>query len=229
MWVNVPTFLVGNLGWDSVELSEEHLRSCEKFFTFRLKRIYSREASQMTHSKKDSHESDPNRETFPSASDVAIVESRFADGMSVQDIVETFTGWNFRLSEATFRKYVQLGLLPRSVRVRRQARQRGSVGLYPASVVSQLLEIRQLMSEGFTIDEIQRDFFFARGDIDWFEKHFEGVLVAMERAIGEHEHVDAKTVAAFDRVKQLGRELMTSIEGLESQLTLLARMKRARI
>ena len=37
------------------------------------------------------------------------------------------------LSEATFRKYVQLGLLPRSVRVGRKGKHRGSQGLYPAS------------------------------------------------------------------------------------------------
>jgi hypothetical protein len=70
------------------------------------------------------------------------IEQAHADGMSVQQIVETFTARGSRLSEATFRKYVQLGLLPRSVRVGRKGKHRGSQGLYPATAVRQIDHIR---------------------------------------------------------------------------------------
>lgn len=41
------------------------------------------------------------------------LERVHAEGMSVQQIVDAFTARGSRLTEATFRKYVQLGLLPR--------------------------------------------------------------------------------------------------------------------
>ena len=43
-----------------------------------------------------------------------------------------------RLSEATFRKYVQAGLLPRSKRVGRKGKHRGSQGLYPVEAVRRI-------------------------------------------------------------------------------------------
>ena len=55
----------------------------------------------------------------------------YPDGLSTQQIVELFAVEGERLSEATFRKYVQLGLLPRSVRVGRKGKHRGSQGRYP--------------------------------------------------------------------------------------------------
>jgi hypothetical protein len=51
--------------------------------------------------------------------------------MSVQQIVATVTGKGDKLTEPTFRKYVQLGLLPRSVRVGRKGKHRGSQGPLP--------------------------------------------------------------------------------------------------
>ena len=52
-------------------------------------------------------------------------------------IVEAFTDAGVRLSEATFRKWVQLGLLPRSRRVGRKGKHQGSLGLYPDNPWSQ--------------------------------------------------------------------------------------------
>src|SRR6185503_10502168 len=61
------------------------------------------------------------------------LESAHPEGLSVQQIVEAFAAHGEKLTEATFRKYVQLGLLPRSVRVARKGKRRGSQGLYPAA------------------------------------------------------------------------------------------------
>ena len=70
------------------------------------------------------------------------LERSHPSGMSVQQIVDACAAQGERLTEATFRKYVQLGLLPRSVRVGKKGKHRGSQGLYPASVVGQLQRIR---------------------------------------------------------------------------------------
>ncbi|MGB5414867.1 MAG: hypothetical protein WBN01_09515, partial [Polyangiales bacterium] len=59
---------------------------------------------------------EPEARTW-SDEELATIEGAHVEGMSVQQIVETFTARGSRLTEATFRKYVQLGLLPRSVRV----------------------------------------------------------------------------------------------------------------
>ncbi|HEY6879652.1 MAG TPA: hypothetical protein VI299_16610, partial [Polyangiales bacterium] len=70
------------------------------------------------------------------------LEQAHPTGMSVQQIVAAVGSMGEKLTEATFRKYVQLGLLPRSVRVGRKGKHQGSQGLYPVSVVRQLQQIR---------------------------------------------------------------------------------------
>ena len=77
-------------------------------------------------------------------------------GLTSAEILDVFARHDVQLSEATLRKYVQLGLLPRSVRVGRKGKHQGSQGVYPVSVVRQILRIKQMMSESYTIDQIQR-------------------------------------------------------------------------
>ena len=101
-------------------------------------------------------------------------------GLSTQEIVEIFAARGERLSEATFRKYVQQGLLPRSVRVGRKGKHRGSQGRYPASVVRQIEAVRALMAQGFTIQDIQREFLCVRSDIDALSR----LRVASDRHAG---------------------------------------------
>ena len=88
------------------------------------------------------------RHTTPwTEDDLQKIEAENPKGMTVQQIVEAFTAQGERLTEATFRKYVQLGLLPRSVRVGRKGKHRGSQGLYPATAVRQIDHIRRLMAQ----------------------------------------------------------------------------------
>lgn len=58
------------------------------------------------------------------------------------------------LSEATLRKYVQLGLLPRSRRVGQKGKHRGSRGIYPVEVIRRVDEIRRAMENGETLEEL---------------------------------------------------------------------------
>jgi hypothetical protein len=57
-----------------------------------------------------------------------------------------------------FRKYVQQGLLPRSRRVGRKGKNKGSLGLYPAKTVRRIDHVKRLMGEGYTIEQIQAQF-----------------------------------------------------------------------
>ena len=80
--------------------------------------------------------------------DLADLEKTYPEGMTAAQVVELFKSRGIKLSEATFRKYVQLGLLPRSRRVGRKGKHRGSMGLYPATIARRVNDIRRLMADG---------------------------------------------------------------------------------
>ncbi len=157
------------------------------------------------------------------------VEQLHPDGMTVQEIVDTCSRRGVRLTEATFRKYVQLGLLPRSVRVARKGKRRGSLGLYPVSAIRQLQHIRRLMDQGCTMDEIQRDFLFVRGDIDALERRLERVYQAFDRAFADRDRRsgDSNGAAELSDAKDMGQQLLNRLNAIERRLTLRARMDRA--
>ena len=158
------------------------------------------------------------------------VEREHPKGMTVQEIVEAFAQRGERLSEATFRKYVQLGLLPRSVRMGRKGKHRGSQGFYPATTVRQLDHIRRLMSQGFTIEEIQKEFLFVRGDIEALSRQIERIHSAMEVAVRGAKTAqtgDSNLDGALSEVRSLGDALLGKLRTIERRLAMRARMERA--
>ena len=94
------------------------------------------------------------------------IERAWPDGMTSRQIVDVFETRGIRFSEATLRKYVQLGLLPRSVRVGRKGKHRGSCGLYPSHVIRRVNVVKGMMAEDRTIEEIQRSFARFKDDIE---------------------------------------------------------------
>ena len=91
---------------------------------------------------------------FLSDAELRAIEDAYPNGITAVQIVEVFTGRGMKLSEASFRKYVQLGLLPRSRRVGRKGKHRGSLGVYPAKTVRRINTVKRLMAEGHTIEAI---------------------------------------------------------------------------
>jgi len=57
------------------------------------------------------------------------IEGTYPHGITAVQIVDAFTSRGIKFSEASFRKYVQQGLLPRSRRVGRKGKHRGSLGV----------------------------------------------------------------------------------------------------
>ena len=158
-------------------------------------------------------------------SEFAALDESFPEGMSVQQIVATVTGKGDKLTEPTFRKYVQLGLLPRSVRVGRKGKHRGSQGLYPTTVVRQIVQIRRLMAEGFTMEEIQSEFLFVRGDIEALVQKLEHVFSALEGS--SRTHADEMVARSIKEARSLSKDLVTKLEAVERRLSMRARMSRA--
>jgi DNA-binding transcriptional MerR regulator len=128
------------------------------------------------------------------------IEREFATGLSARTILEIFRPKGVRLSEGTFRKYVQAGLLPRSRRVGRKGKHRGSQGVYPVGAVRRINAIKKMMAEGFTLEDIRRSFVFFKNHIDQVERGLVEVLEAFQAELSDRP-------LARDRRKQLEHEL----------------------
>lgn len=124
--------------------------------------------------------------SYFSEEEIKKIEKLFSDGITSNQIIDIFSQRGAKLSEPTFRKYVQLGLLPRSIRVGRKGKYQGSRGLYPVSVVRRINDIKKLMEMNYTIEQIKDQFGLQQG-VDWeeFEKEIEGVIVTLQKKIDE--------------------------------------------
>jgi DNA-binding transcriptional MerR regulator len=100
----------------------------------------------------------PSRTTVLKEEELRAIEGTYAEGITAVQIVDVFTSRGIKFSEASFRKYVQQGLLPRSKRVGRKGKHRGSLGVYPAKTIRRINAVKQLMADGYTIEEIQGQF-----------------------------------------------------------------------
>lgn len=159
---------------------------------------------------------------------LAALERAHPEGLSVQQIIEAFTAEGFGLTEATFRKYVQLGLLPRSVRVGRKGKSRGSQGFYPSNVVRRIDAIRRLMGQGYTIEQIQKEFLFVRGELDELGRCLDRLYVGLERAL-EARGGDELAKKKLSEAREVGADLTRRLDEIEQRMSMRARMQRAHV
>ncbi|WP_437516784.1 MerR family transcriptional regulator [Sorangium sp. So ce1099] len=154
------------------------------------------------------------------------IEREHAQGITSSDILELFAAHGIKFSEATLRKYVQLGLLPRSVRVGRKGKHQGSQGMYPATVVRQVQRIKEMMAQDYTIEEIQREFLFVRGDIEELERTMTKVFSALRDAAKERRSETSGRAIAQDlaSAETLARELVAKLSLIEERLMAQARL-----
>ncbi|KYF66842.1 hypothetical protein BE11_37120 [Sorangium cellulosum] len=154
------------------------------------------------------------------------IEREHAQGITSSDILELFATHGIKFSEATLRKYVQLGLLPRSVRVGRKGKHQGSQGMYPATVVRQVQRIKEMMAQDYTIEEIQREFLFVRGDIEELERTMTKVFNALRDAAKERRSETSGRAIAQDlaSAETLARELVAKLSLIEERLMAQARL-----
>ncbi len=152
---------------------------------------------------------------------LADIERDHAGGLPARTIVEIFKPLGVRLSEATFRKYVQVGLLPRSRRVGRKGKHQGSQGLYPVGTVRRLNLIKKMMAEGLTLEQIRRSFVYYRNEIEELERVLDGVLAGHERELDARplppevkKHLEREVLAA----RESGRRLVRQLERIASRL-----------
>jgi DNA-binding transcriptional MerR regulator len=121
-------------------------------------------------------------------SEIGRLERERAGGITSREVVRIFESRGARLSESTFRKYVQVGLLPRSRRVGRKGKHTGSTGLYPVDVVRRINLIKRMMAEGMTLEDIRGSFVGLKNQLCDVESGFAALLSELSRKARAHPH-----------------------------------------
>jgi hypothetical protein len=160
------------------------------------------------------------------------LERECPGGISSAQLLAFLEEQGIRFSEATLRKWVQLSLLPRSVRVGTKGKHQGSHGLYPVRVVRQIMRIKEMMARDLTIEEIQRQFLFVRGDIEALQQTLDHIFEVLGRVAKERGQ-GAVSVRALGtdigRARALANELLERVEDLERRLSEEAPAARAEV
>lgn len=155
-------------------------------------------------------------------------EREHPQGITSQEILETLAAHDIKFSEATLRKYVQLGLLPRSVRVGRKGKHQGSQGMYPAAVIRRIHRIRDMMSENLTIEEIQKEFLFVRGDIEDLERSIAKVFDVLRDQAKDRRSETVGRAISHDlaAAEHLANDLLAKLVVIEERLMAQAELQR---
>jgi hypothetical protein len=155
------------------------------------------------------------------------IEKTHQDGLTSAAILDLFARHGVSLSEATLRKYVQLGLLPRSVRVGKKGKHQGSQGIYPVNVVRQILSIKQMMAENYTIEQIQKEFLFIRSDIEQLEQALGRIFKKLDGVVRDRRGEGGAKAVQKDVVgaRSLSKDLLARLVAIESKLTSRTRME----
>ncbi len=152
------------------------------------------------------------------------IERDHASGISSKTIVEIFRPRGVRLSEATFRKYVQAGLLPRCRRVGQKGKHRGSQGVYPVDAVRRINAIKMMMAAGLTIDDIKSSFLVMKGHLDQAEREVIVVIDRLETQLATRSFSDADKRELERQLRILKvrtRDLIRDISHLGSRATVI--------
>lgn len=155
------------------------------------------------------------------------IERDYPAGLTSAEILDLFATHGISLSEGTLRKYVQLGLLPRSVRVGRKGKHQGSQGLYPAGVIRQILQIKEMMAGSYTIEQIQREVLFMRSDLVALASTLESIFAKLDGVLKERKR-DGTAQAALRDVRDaraLSQDLLARLGAIETRLTTRTKME----
>jgi DNA-binding transcriptional MerR regulator len=150
------------------------------------------------------------------------MERDFPSGVPVSQIVEVFVARGVSFSEATFRKYVQAGLLPRSRRVGRKGKHQGSQGLYPIEAVRRVNAIKKMMASGLTLEDIKASFVAFTNQIELSQRELLAVLESFEARIEHHQgsrQVQRELTSEVRRLKVSARVLFQEVARVGSAVT----------
>lgn len=158
------------------------------------------------------------------ADDIERIERDRAAGIRSAEVVRIFEARGAKLSASTFRKYVQMGLLPRSRRVGRKGKHTGSSGLYPASVVARVNLIKRMMAEGLTLEQIRGSFVALKSQLDDVEKGLAAVLSELSRKAREHPR-RREVERELSRAEREVRAALARVERVAGKVAVVRRVE----
>ena len=148
---------------------------------------------------------------FLADAEIERLERERAGGISSAEVVRLFEAKGARLSAATFRKYVQAGLLPRSRRVGRKGKHTGSTGLYPVTVVRRIELIKRMMAAGYTAEDIRGSFVTVRNKLEDVESGLHELVEELSRKARTHP----RRRQFEDELVRAERELRRALQRIE--------------
>lgn len=149
------------------------------------------------------------------------IERSHRGGISSSQVLRLFQEKGVKLSEATFRKYVQLGLLPTSRRVGEKGKHRGSRGLYPATVVRRIALIKRLMGADLTLEQIRDSLLSIQNEIEQTEDKLKRLLRSMESRLDRLQAEgkdDAGLRQDYESAQKSASELLKTLQHMGSRL-----------
>ena len=155
---------------------------------------------------------------FLSKLEVKKIADRFGEGISSKEIVKIFQNKGIRFSEATFRKYVQMGLVERCRRVGQKGKHRGSHGLYPISTINRINSIKKMISGDVTLEQLKGSYFSLRQkleEVDRILNDVSGDIKEMCEEKGKRERHDVQLSREVENIKKNGQRVIRSLEKLE--------------
>lgn len=158
------------------------------------------------------------------------IEAQNADGLTSQELVRVFSEHSIRFSEANLRRYVQLGLVPRSRRIGKKGMHQGSRGVYPVRSVRRINLIKKLMAERYTLEEIQSKFLAFQDDIETLTEASEKLVTGFQGRIVQLPAGPRRDrlYAELEAVRRASSELLDAVSRLEKLLTPSAGVRRPR-
>lgn len=148
------------------------------------------------------------------------IEAANVEGLTSQELVRAFSDRRVRFSEANLRRYVQLGLVPRSRRIGQKGMHQGSRGMYPVRAVRRINLIKKLMAERYTLEEIQSKFLAFQDDIETLDEASDKLVGAFEERIVEQPAGPRRDrlFVELEAVRRAAKELLGAVQRLEKML-----------
>jgi uncharacterized membrane protein len=89
------------------------------------------------------------------------------------------------------------------------------------SVIRQILRIKQMMSESYTIEQIQREFLFIRNDVEQLEQMLSRIFKKLEGVLKERKQERSAQAVHRDVLDARGisKDLMARLVAIEDKLT----------
>lgn len=144
---------------------------------------------------------------------IRTIEAKHTQGLSSQELVAAFQAQGVRFSEANLRRYVQLGLVPRSRRVGQKGKHLGSRGVYPVRAVRRINTIKRLMSERYTLEEIQAKFLTFKDSIETLDEAL-GELVGLFEEKIQAEPASERRERLFGELRSVRNQADDLLEGV---------------